>query len=144
MSAAFFFLSVRIPGLQNVWGFMCQVWPVPDPFLFHPLYTPEQYAYVVSCYCLVQQFLNISTPVTTTLRSSSVIPTISTSSDTLIVPRSTLPVATVPAGYREHVLNGHQERFVGFSRSGDIAVYCFHQLVNAGTMLAVFIAAAAF
>ncbi len=41
-------------------------------------------------------FRNISTPVTTVLRGFSVNPTISTSSPTLTVPRSTLPVATVP------------------------------------------------
>ena len=40
-------------------------------------------------------FLNISTPVTTTLRVGRT-PTISTSSPTLTTPRSTRPVATVP------------------------------------------------
>ena len=43
-----------------------------------------------------RSFLNISIPVTTTLRMSSWIPTISTSSLTLRTPLSTLPVATVP------------------------------------------------
>ena len=41
-------------------------------------------------------FLNISTPVTTTFLFSSVSPTSSTSSPTLSIPLSTLPVATVP------------------------------------------------
>ena len=39
---------------------------------------------------------NISTPVTTVLVVSGVIPTISTVSPTLMMPRSTRPVATVP------------------------------------------------
>ncbi len=41
-------------------------------------------------------FLNISTPVTTVLLLSVCIPTISTSSPTLTIPLSTLPVPTVP------------------------------------------------
>ena len=43
-----------------------------------------------------RSFLNISIPVTTVVLFSSVRPTISTSSDILSVPLSTLPVATVP------------------------------------------------
>ena len=48
-------------------------------------------------------FLNISTPVTTDFFFSSDNPTISTSSETLTSPLSTLPVATVPLPVIENI-----------------------------------------
>ena len=55
----------------------------------------EQRTDVVAGLALVEQLANISTPVTTVFVSARM-PTISTSSPTLTMPRSTRPVTTVP------------------------------------------------
>src|SRR4029453_14299707 len=103
---------------------------------------------------------NISTPVTTFF-SVGRKPTISISSPTLTLPRSTRPVTTVPrpeiektsslaiikgfsplapaagpnragAGDRKHVLDRHHERLVHLAlRYGDVAVERLHQLGDA-------------
>ena len=61
---------------------------------------------------------NISIPVTTTLRVSSLIPTISTSSDTWRTPASTLPVATVPRPVMENTSSTGITNGLSVSRCG--------------------------
>src|SRR3954466_15478951 len=95
-----------------------------------------------------RSFLNISTPVTTTLRVGRM-PTISTSSPTLTRPRSIRPVAPVPRPLRpknsptgrggapalgaEDVLDRHQERLVDRALGGrDVGVDRIHELLDAG------------
>ena len=63
-------------------------------------------------------FLNISIPVTTTFLFSSVRPMISTSSPTLRVPLSTLPVATVPLPVIENTSSTGIRNVLSFALSG--------------------------
>ena len=80
------------------------VWALTEPGLANTcplsissLWTPLNNAPMLSpAWALSNNFLNISTPVTTTFLGSSVKPTISTSSWIFNCPLSTLPVATVP------------------------------------------------
>ena len=69
-------------------------------------------------YASSRSFLNISIPVTTDFCVSSLIPTISTSSDILSVPRSTLPVATVPRPVIENTSSIGIRNGLSVSRSG--------------------------
>ena len=62
-------------------------------------------------------FLNISTPVTTTLRVAWM-PTISTSSETLMMPRSMRPVATVPRPLMPNTSSQGIRNGLSMARSG--------------------------
>ena len=63
-------------------------------------------------------FLNISSPVTTTLLFSSESPMISTSSPTFSTPLSTLPVATVPLPVMENTSSTGIRNGLSFALSG--------------------------
>ena len=63
-------------------------------------------------------FLNISTPVTVLVSFCSCIPTISTGSPTLITPRSTRPVATVPRPVIENTSSTGMRNGRSTARSG--------------------------
>ncbi len=63
-------------------------------------------------------FLNISTPVTTTVLDSSVNPTMSTLSPVFKIPLSTLPVATVPLPVMENTSSTGIRNGLSVSLSG--------------------------
>ena len=65
-----------------------------------------------------RSFLNISTPVTVDVIFSSCIPTISTGSPTLIDPRSTRPVTTVPRPVIENTSSTGMRNGRSTARSG--------------------------
>ena len=89
------------------------------PLSISVLCTPLNNAPILSPACAwSNNFLNISTPVTTTFLGASVNPTNSTSSCTFNTPLSTLPVATVPLPVIENTSSTGIKNGLSVSLSG--------------------------
>jgi hypothetical protein len=126
------FVNAYICALNFLCGVIDPGALIPDPSLPHPSLSPATKHPTLSPACAWSNiFRNISTPVTTVFRVSPK-PTISTSSPTFTVPRSTLPVTTVPRpSDRKYVLYRQQKRLVYLPhRLRYKLVHRLHQLPN--------------